>query len=211
MESPTQTKDGASPPKNAGLFDESAVISQTPSRGTCNYSGSARVNDPSCVTPQCVGTVCTLQLVWRLISVLRARAPRSSTSGPGVGCRQLTVAMQNIHARACRVYARHGCQLRGTRYTAYPELPKEIQLLVQEATNLGEETVDHEPERISQRAIAASQTGRSSCGTQRAVSFFQAVTVRDWIIYTAVFQSRDQCGDVEDLVLDGDEPPYAHA
>ena len=153
---------------NAGLFDESAVISQTPSPGACNYSGSARVNDPSCVTPQCVGTVCTLQLVWRLISVLRARAPRSSTSGPGVGCRQLTVAMQNIHARACRVYARHGCQLRGTRYTAYPELPKEIQLLVQEATNLGEETVDHEPERISQRAIAASQTGRSSCGTQRA-------------------------------------------
>jgi GNAT superfamily N-acetyltransferase len=45
------------------------------------------------------------------------------------GCRQLKIETQNINVRACRFYARHGCQLRAIYYAAYPELPEEIQLL----------------------------------------------------------------------------------
>jgi GNAT superfamily N-acetyltransferase len=45
------------------------------------------------------------------------------------GCRQLKVETQNINVRACRFYARHGCELRAIHHAAYPELPEEIQLL----------------------------------------------------------------------------------
>jgi GNAT superfamily N-acetyltransferase len=45
------------------------------------------------------------------------------------GCRQLKVETQNINVRACRFYARHGCELRAIHRSAYPELPEEIQLL----------------------------------------------------------------------------------
>jgi GNAT superfamily N-acetyltransferase len=44
-------------------------------------------------------------------------------------CRQLKVETQNINARACGFYARHGCQLRAVRRAAYPSRPEEIQLL----------------------------------------------------------------------------------
>ena len=45
------------------------------------------------------------------------------------GCRQLKVETQNINVRACRFYARHGCELRAIHHAAYPELPEEIQFL----------------------------------------------------------------------------------
>lgn len=45
------------------------------------------------------------------------------------GCRQLKIETQNINARACGFYARHGCQLRAVHHAAYPELPEETQLL----------------------------------------------------------------------------------
>jgi GNAT superfamily N-acetyltransferase len=45
------------------------------------------------------------------------------------GCRQLKVETQNVNARACGFYARHGCELRAIHHAAYPELPEEIQLL----------------------------------------------------------------------------------
>jgi GNAT superfamily N-acetyltransferase len=45
------------------------------------------------------------------------------------GCRQLKVETQNVNARACGFYARHGCELRGIHHAAYPELPEEVQLL----------------------------------------------------------------------------------
>jgi GNAT superfamily N-acetyltransferase len=45
------------------------------------------------------------------------------------GCRQLKIETQNTNARACRFYARQGCQLRAIHRGAYPEFPEEIQLL----------------------------------------------------------------------------------
>ena len=45
------------------------------------------------------------------------------------GCRQLKVETQNINVAACRFYARHGCVLRSAHWGAYPELPREVQLL----------------------------------------------------------------------------------
>jgi GNAT superfamily N-acetyltransferase len=45
------------------------------------------------------------------------------------GCCQLKIETQNINVRACRFYARHGCELRAVHRSAYPELPEEIQLL----------------------------------------------------------------------------------
>jgi GNAT superfamily N-acetyltransferase len=44
-------------------------------------------------------------------------------------CRQLKVETQNINVPACRFYARQGCELRAVHHAAYPELPKELQLL----------------------------------------------------------------------------------
>jgi GNAT superfamily N-acetyltransferase len=45
------------------------------------------------------------------------------------GCRQLKIETQNTNVRACRFYERQGCQLRAIDRAAYPELPREIQLL----------------------------------------------------------------------------------
>jgi len=45
------------------------------------------------------------------------------------GYRQLKIETQNTNARACRFYARQGCELRAVNRAAYPELPNEIQLL----------------------------------------------------------------------------------
>jgi GNAT superfamily N-acetyltransferase len=44
-------------------------------------------------------------------------------------CRELKVETQNVNVHACDFYARHGCQLRAVHHAAYPELPKEIQVL----------------------------------------------------------------------------------
>ena len=38
-------------------------------------------------------------------------------------------ARENVHVRACELYARNGCELRAVRHAAYPDLPEEIQLL----------------------------------------------------------------------------------
>jgi GNAT superfamily N-acetyltransferase len=45
------------------------------------------------------------------------------------GCRQLKIETQNTNVRACRFYERQGCQLHASHRAAYPDLPKEIQLL----------------------------------------------------------------------------------
>ena len=44
-------------------------------------------------------------------------------------CRELKVETQNINVRACRFYARLGCELRVVRAGAYPQFPEEVQLL----------------------------------------------------------------------------------
>jgi GNAT superfamily N-acetyltransferase len=45
------------------------------------------------------------------------------------GCSQLKVETQNTNVQACKFYARHGCEPRAVRHSAYPEFPEEIQLL----------------------------------------------------------------------------------
>jgi ribosomal protein S18 acetylase RimI-like enzyme len=45
------------------------------------------------------------------------------------GCRQLKVETQNINVPACRFYAAQGCVLGAIHRFAYPELPREVQLL----------------------------------------------------------------------------------
>jgi GNAT superfamily N-acetyltransferase len=45
------------------------------------------------------------------------------------GCRQLKIETQNTNVPACRFYERHGCQLKVINRTAYPQLPRDIQLL----------------------------------------------------------------------------------
>ena len=45
------------------------------------------------------------------------------------GCRQLKVETQNVNLPACRFYAAQGCELGVIDRFAYPQLPKEIQLL----------------------------------------------------------------------------------
>jgi GNAT superfamily N-acetyltransferase len=45
------------------------------------------------------------------------------------GCRQLKVETQNINVPACRFYEKQGFVLRAVDRLAYPELPREIQLL----------------------------------------------------------------------------------
>jgi GNAT superfamily N-acetyltransferase len=45
------------------------------------------------------------------------------------GCRQLKVETQNINVPACRFYERQGFVLKTVDRLAYPELPREIQLL----------------------------------------------------------------------------------
>jgi GNAT superfamily N-acetyltransferase len=45
------------------------------------------------------------------------------------GCRLLKVETQNVNVAARRFYARQGCVLRAVHPGAYPEFPREIQLL----------------------------------------------------------------------------------
>lgn len=45
------------------------------------------------------------------------------------GCHQLKIETQNINVRACKFYARHGCQLMVANQCAYPDYPEEIQML----------------------------------------------------------------------------------
>ena len=45
------------------------------------------------------------------------------------GCRELKVETQNINVAACRLYERHGFELRVIDPGAYPTLPDETQLL----------------------------------------------------------------------------------
>ena len=45
------------------------------------------------------------------------------------GCRELKVETQNINVPACRFYERQGCWLKTVRRGAYPDLPREIQML----------------------------------------------------------------------------------
>ncbi|HSV15785.1 MAG TPA: GNAT family N-acetyltransferase [Tepidisphaeraceae bacterium] len=45
------------------------------------------------------------------------------------GCRQIKVETQNINARACRFYAKHGCTLRRVERLAYAQFPDEVRLL----------------------------------------------------------------------------------
>jgi GNAT superfamily N-acetyltransferase len=45
------------------------------------------------------------------------------------GCRQLEVETQNVNLPACRFYARQGCVLGAIHRYAYPDLPKEFQML----------------------------------------------------------------------------------
>jgi GNAT superfamily N-acetyltransferase len=45
------------------------------------------------------------------------------------GCSELKVETQNVNALACRFYGRQGCELRSVHYSAYPQAPREIQLL----------------------------------------------------------------------------------
>ena len=45
------------------------------------------------------------------------------------GCDDLLVETQNINVPACRLYQRHGCELRAVRAAAYPDLPDEVQLI----------------------------------------------------------------------------------
>lgn len=45
------------------------------------------------------------------------------------GCRQIKVETQNVNVPACRFYARQGCVLAAVDPSAYPALPREIQLL----------------------------------------------------------------------------------
>ncbi len=45
------------------------------------------------------------------------------------GCTELKVETQNINVPACRFYRSRGFTLRDVKEGAYPELPKEIQLL----------------------------------------------------------------------------------
>jgi ribosomal protein S18 acetylase RimI-like enzyme len=45
------------------------------------------------------------------------------------GCREIKVETQNINVGACRFYERMGCELRKVDFSAYPELPGEVQML----------------------------------------------------------------------------------
>jgi GNAT superfamily N-acetyltransferase len=45
------------------------------------------------------------------------------------GCHALEVETQNTNVRACRFYARRGCELREINHSKYPDLPYEVQLL----------------------------------------------------------------------------------
>jgi len=45
------------------------------------------------------------------------------------GCRQLAIETQNINVPACRFYERQGCELGAVHRFAYPELPREVQLI----------------------------------------------------------------------------------
>jgi GNAT superfamily N-acetyltransferase len=45
------------------------------------------------------------------------------------GCRQLEIETQNVNLRACRFYARQGCELAGIDRAAYPHHPEEIQMI----------------------------------------------------------------------------------
>jgi ribosomal protein S18 acetylase RimI-like enzyme len=45
------------------------------------------------------------------------------------GCGWLKIETQNVNAAACRFYQKMGCTLGGIDRFAYPELPREVQLL----------------------------------------------------------------------------------
>jgi len=59
-------------------------------------------------------------------SQLFAEAIKRSTAR---GCREIKIETQDINVRACKFYARMGCELRVVRSGAYPTLPDEIQFL----------------------------------------------------------------------------------